>query len=49
VGHIDRGRGKTQGASLCLGRFGELGGGDKHPRDAPALKIGDVVHTARRA
>ena len=30
-------------------RVDELVGGDEHRRDAPALEIDDVVHTARRA
>ena len=36
-------------ARLGVGGVDELGGGDEHAGHAPALEIGDVVHTARRA
>ncbi len=49
MGHEHSCRLETQGAGLRLRRGDKLRGGDEHPGEAPALQVGDVVHTARRA
>ena len=38
-----------EASALLLRTVGELDGGNEHPGNTPALKIVDVVHTARRA
>ena len=49
MGHEDRGGGEAERRGLSLGRLDELGRGDEEGRNATALEISDVVHTARRA